>query len=78
MTPKVELWPGGIPSFIRPPSDPSSIALEDIPVIAKGWHRFVRENWASSGGENDADRARQRRSLIKTWVSAEQAFWDVS
>lgn len=77
MTPKVELWPGGIPSFIRPPSNPSSIELEDIPVIAKGWHRFVQENWASSIGDNDDDKARQRRSLITTWVSAEQDFRDV-
>lgn len=44
--------------------------------MAKGWHRFVSENWISND-ENDDSKARQRRALITAWPSVDQDFRDV-
>lgn len=78
LTTEAGFWPGSVPSFIQPPAETSQVEPWNLSPIVKGWHRFVRENWVSSNDENDDSKARQRRSLITTWASAEQDFRDVS
>jgi hypothetical protein len=77
LTTEPKLWPGGIPSFIKSPTENFTLEAYDFPPLAKGWYRFVRENWVSSDDEMDDSKGQQRRSLIETWVTAQQDFRDV-
>ncbi|KAJ5921240.1 hypothetical protein N7466_009566 [Penicillium verhagenii] len=75
LTTEAKFWPGGIPSFIKSPTENFNVEPCDFPSTVKGWYRFVRENWVSSE-ETDDSKAQQRRSLIETWVTAQQDFRD--
>ncbi|KAJ5759102.1 hypothetical protein N7520_006258 [Penicillium odoratum] len=77
LTTEAKFWPGGIPSFIKSPTGNFNIEPYDFPPIVKGWNRFVRENWVSRDDETDDSKAQQRRSLIETWVTAQQDFRDL-
>ncbi|KAJ5658731.1 uncharacterized protein N7484_002380 [Penicillium longicatenatum] len=76
LTTEAKFWPGGIPSFIKSPTENFNVEPYDFPPIVKGWYRFVRENWVLSDDETDDSKAQQRRSLIETWVTAQQDFRD--
>ncbi|KAJ5546721.1 hypothetical protein N7494_004306 [Penicillium frequentans] len=76
LTTEAKFWPGGIPSFIKSPTENFNVEPCDFPPTVKGWYRFVRENWVSSDDETDDSKAQQRRSLIETWVTAQQDFRD--
>lgn len=77
LTTEAKFWPGGIPSFIKSPTENFDVEPYDFPPTVKGWYRFVRENWVSSDDETNDSKAQQRRSLIETWVTAQQDFRDV-
>ncbi|KAJ5707619.1 hypothetical protein N7488_007420 [Penicillium malachiteum] len=76
LTTEAKFWPGGVPSFIKPPTENLTVEAWEFTPIVKGWYRFVRENWDSTGDATDDSKAQQRRALIETWVTAEQHFRD--
>lgn len=80
-TTEAKFWPGGIPSFIKSPTENVTVKSWEFNPIVKGWYRFVRENWiqieASSNNEYDDPKFQQRRSLIEKWVLADQEYRDV-
>ncbi|KAJ5727663.1 hypothetical protein N7493_005483 [Penicillium malachiteum] len=70
LTTEAKFWPGGIPSFIKSPTENINVEPYEPPQTVKGWYRFVRENWVSSDDEKHDSKAQQRRSPIETWVTA--------
>ncbi|KAJ5087311.1 hypothetical protein N7456_010927 [Penicillium angulare] len=75
-TTEAKYWPGGIPSFIKSPTENFNVEAYYFPPMVKGWYCFVRENWVSSDDETGDSKAKQRRSLIETWVTVHQDFRD--
>ncbi|OOQ88160.1 hypothetical protein PEBR_14106 [Penicillium brasilianum] len=62
-------WPGGIPSFIRRNQE----QVEDVAAASRAWRFFLREQWVDV---EDVAAEEQRRTLIKQWATADQAFRD--
>ncbi|KAJ5730626.1 uncharacterized protein N7483_005134 [Penicillium malachiteum] len=76
LTTETKFWPGGVPSFIKSPTENFTVKPWEFPPIANGWYRFIRENWVSGDDATDDSKAQQRRALIETWVTAKQHFRD--
>ncbi|KAJ5733775.1 hypothetical protein N7493_002561 [Penicillium malachiteum] len=76
LTTEAKFWPGGVPPFIKSPTENFTVKAWEFTPIVKGWYRFVRENWDSTDEATDESKAQQRRALIETWVTAEQHFRD--
>lgn len=44
LTTEARFWPGGIPPFIKSPTENVTIHPWEYTAIVKGWYRFVRES----------------------------------
>ncbi|KAF7165490.1 hypothetical protein CNMCM5623_009612 [Aspergillus felis] len=73
------LWPGGIPSHIRP-HHTADLSFDEIKEEVKGWLLF--ESWVSRAhagvaeSEDEDYELRQRRALVDRWAAATQEFRD--
>ncbi|KAG2027748.1 hypothetical protein GB937_000190 [Aspergillus fischeri] len=68
------LWPGGIPSHIRP-HHTADLSFDEIKEEVKGWLLFVKESWVSRAhagvaeSEDEDYELRQRRALVDRWIA---------
>ncbi|GFF76635.1 hypothetical protein IFM62136_09368 [Aspergillus lentulus] len=75
------VWPGGIPSHIRP-HHTADLRFDESKEEVKGWLLFVKESWVSRAhagvaeSEDEYYELRQRRALVDRWAAATQEFRD--
>ncbi|KAF4200470.1 hypothetical protein CNMCM8927_003037 [Aspergillus lentulus] len=75
------VWPGGIPSHIRP-HHTADLSFDESKEEVKGWLLFVKESWVSRAhagvaeSEDEDYELRQRRALVDRWAAATQEFRD--